>query len=97
MILFLLNIRRQCDIVLDSRNIVNFKKGDCLQWGLLKLRPARSAGVGGSVAQYFYCESMPSDVLMTKGLNAQVRGAQQKGEENIISNGSIVAVNEGSL
>ena len=47
--------------------------------------------------EYFYCDSMPENVLMTKGVkrtgsrNANTR----KGEDNIITNGSIIAVNEG--
>ncbi|MBR1670771.1 MAG: SPFH domain-containing protein [Butyrivibrio sp.] len=50
---------------------------------------------GGSVLSdqwrdYFYCESLPSEVLLTKA-----KKKQGKGNENIISNGSIVAVNEG--
>ena len=50
---------------------------------------------GGSVLSdqwrdYFYCESLPSDVLLTKA-----KKKQGKGNDNIISNGSIVAVNEG--
>ncbi len=39
---------------------------------------------------YFYCESLPSDVLLTKA-----KKKQGKGNDNVISNGSIVAVNEG--
>lgn len=50
---------------------------------------------GGSVLSdqwrdYFYCESLTSDVLLTKA-----KKKQGKGNDNIISNGSIVAVNEG--
>ncbi len=50
---------------------------------------------GGSVLSdqwrdYFYCESLSTEVLLTKA-----RKKQGKGNDNIISNGSIVAVNEG--
>ncbi len=50
---------------------------------------------GGSVLadqwrDYFYCPALSSDVLMTKGVKKA-----GKGNENIISNGSIIAVNEG--
>ncbi len=50
---------------------------------------------GGSVLSdqwrdYFYCESLPTEVLLTKG-----KKKQGKGNDNIISNGSIVSVNEG--
>ena len=50
---------------------------------------------GGSVLSdqwrdYFYCESLPNEVLLTKA-----KKKQGKGNDNIISNGSIVSVNEG--
>jgi membrane protease subunit (stomatin/prohibitin family) len=46
--------------------------------------------------EYFYCESMPADVLVTKGeKRVSGRSSNTKGSENIISNGSIIAVNEG--
>ncbi|WP_024865869.1 SPFH domain-containing protein [Butyrivibrio sp. FCS014] len=50
---------------------------------------------GGSVLSdqwrdYFYCDSLTSEVLLTKA-----KKKQGKGNDNIISNGSIVAVNEG--
>ncbi|MBE5831204.1 MAG: SPFH domain-containing protein [Butyrivibrio sp.] len=50
---------------------------------------------GGSVLSdqwrdYFYCPSLSSDVLLTKGVKKA-----GKGNDNIISNGSIIAVNEG--
>ena len=66
--------------------------------GLIK---AVKSAVGGVVAdqwlEYFYCDSLDSDVLVTKGHKRQQgRGAgNNKGEDNIISNGSVIAVNEG--
>ena len=66
--------------------------------GLIK---AVTSAVGGVVAdqweEYFYCDSLDADVLVTKGHKRQKgRGAgNNKGEDNIISNGSVIAVNEG--
>ena len=46
--------------------------------------------------EYFYCDSMPENVLMTKGVKRTgSRNANPRGEDNIITNGSIIAVNEG--
>ena len=46
--------------------------------------------------EYFYCDSMPENVLMTKGVKRTgSRNANTRGEDNIITNGSIIAVNEG--
>lgn len=45
--------------------------------------------------EYFYCDSMPNEVLVTKG-KIRVTGKNgNKGVDNIITNGSIIAVNEG--
>lgn len=46
--------------------------------------------------EYFYCDSMPSDVLVTKGKKrTSNRSSNRKGSDNIISNGAVIAVNEG--
>lgn len=48
--------------------------------------------------EYFYCESMSADVLVSKGQQRTgKRSTNTKGSDNIISNGSIVAVNEGQF
>ena len=65
--------------------------------GLLK---AALGSVGGVFAdqwkEYFYCDSMPENVLVTKGRKRTgSRSSNTKGSDNIISNGSVIAVNEG--
>lgn len=65
--------------------------------GLIK---ALTGSVGGVLAdqwkEYFYCESLPADVIVTKGQKkVSRRSANKKGSDNIISNGSVIAVNEG--
>jgi membrane protease subunit (stomatin/prohibitin family) len=44
---------------------------------------------------YFYCESLPVDILVAKGSRRESRHSRNMGDDNIISNGSIIAVNEG--
>ena len=65
--------------------------------GLIK---AAFGSVGGVLADqwkdYFYCDSMPADVLMTKGHKRNSgRSSNTKGSDNIISNGSVININEG--
>ncbi len=55
---------------------------------------------GGSVLadqwrEYFYCPSLSNDTLLTKGEKKAGRGANKKGSDNVISDGSIIAINEG--
>ena len=67
--------------------------------GLIK---AGMGAIGGVLAdqwkEYFYCESLPSEVLVTKGqkrISSKGRSSNTSGEDNIITNGSVIAVNEG--
>ena len=65
--------------------------------GLIK---AALGSVGSVLAdqwkEYFYCDSMAANVLVTKGKKrTSSRSSNAKGSDNIISNGSVVAVNEG--
>ncbi len=65
--------------------------------GLIKA----ALGSAGSVLadqwrEYFYCESMPEHVLVTKGQKRTTgRSSNTKGSDNIITNGAVIAVNEG--
>lgn len=47
--------------------------------------------------EYFYCDSLSNDILVTKGRKKITgsRGGNSKSSDNIISNGSVIAVNEG--
>ena len=46
--------------------------------------------------EYFYCDSLSSDVLVVKGRKKVSNGRNaNKGNDNIIADGSIIAVNEG--
>ncbi len=65
--------------------------------GLLK---AGVGALGGVLAdqwrEYFYCDSMDADVLVAKGeKRTGGRSSNKKGDNNIISNGSIISVNDG--
>lgn len=65
--------------------------------GLLQVGIGAAAGVlADQWREYFYCDSLSNDVLVKKGINRKAkRGFNFKGSDNLISNGSIIAVNEG--
>ncbi|MDY3014616.1 MAG: SPFH domain-containing protein [Evtepia sp.] len=65
--------------------------------GLIK---AAFGAAGGVMAdqwkEFFYCEAIPADVLAVKGKKKVTgRSSNHKGDDNIISNGSVIAVSEG--
>ena len=65
--------------------------------GLIKA----ALGAAGSVLadqwrEYFYCDSMSDDVLMCKAQKRTgKRSSNTKGSDNVITNGSVIVVNEG--
>lgn len=65
--------------------------------GLLKAGIGALSGVlSDQWRDYFYCEALDADVLAAKGeKRAGKRSANRKSSENIITDGSIIAVNEG--
>ncbi|OQB24280.1 MAG: hypothetical protein BWY11_01259 [Firmicutes bacterium ADurb.Bin182] len=67
--------------------------------GLIK---AIGGAIGGVLAdqwkEYFYCDSLSSDTLVAKGVKRiGGRSSNTKATDNIISNGSVIAVNEGQF
>ena len=65
--------------------------------GLIK---AIAGAAGGVMAdqwkEYFYCEAMPANILATKGYKKVTgRSSNTKGDDNIITNGSMIAVADG--
>lgn len=65
--------------------------------GLLK---AGVGALGGVLAdqwkEFFYCDSLDSDTLVAKGeKRVGKRSSNTKGTDNVISNGSVISVNEG--
>ena len=65
--------------------------------GLIK---AASGAAGGVLAdqwkEYFYCEALPADTLAVKGRKKVTkRSSNTKGDENIITTGSVIAVADG--
>ena len=70
----------------------------CDYMGLIK---AIGGAIRGTMAdqwkEYFYCDSLDADVLVTRGFKRTKGkfGTKNNGNDNIISNGSVIAVNEG--
>lgn len=65
--------------------------------GLIK---AGAGALGGTLAdqwkEFFYCEALPNDIMMRKGeKRTSGRSSNTKGSDNIISNGSGIAVADG--
>lgn len=67
--------------------------------GLIKAGMGAVGGVlGDQWKEFIYCESMKPDVLVSKGMkrvSSRGRSSNTSAEDNIISNGSTIAVNDG--
>ena len=65
--------------------------------GLIKAALGAAGGVlADQWKEYFYCEALPENVLLTKGKKrVSSRSSNTKGSDNIISNGSVIAVADG--
>jgi len=60
---------------------------------------AALGAAGGVMAdqwkEYFYCEALPETIIMTKGHKRESGRGSNNGSDNIISNGSVIAVADG--
>ena len=65
--------------------------------GLIKAALGATGGVlADQWKEYFYCEAIPSDVLAVKGRKkATGRSSNKRGDDNIITNGSVIAIADG--
>ena len=65
--------------------------------GLIKAALGAAGGVmADQWKEYFYCEALPAKVMMRKGQKrVSGRSSNTKGTDNIISNGSVIAVADG--
>lgn len=64
--------------------------------GLIAAAVSGASGVlKNSYRDYVYCDALPADVLMAKGQKKSNRKASNKGDDDLLSEGSIIAINEG--
>lgn len=62
--------------------------------GLIRaITQAAGSVINDQWKEYFYCDAMEADVLVTKG-QKKTKG-NNKGTDNIITNGSVIAINDG--
>ena len=64
--------------------------------GLIKAAMGAAGGVmADQWKEYFYCEALPVDVLAVRGRKKVSGRSSNKGGDNVISNGSLIAVADG--
>ena len=65
--------------------------------GLIKAALGAAGGVlADQWKEYFYCDAIPEDVLMVRGQKRKgSRSSNTKGHDNVITNGSVIAVADG--
>lgn len=64
--------------------------------GLIKAALSSAGGVlSDQWKEYFYCDALPETVLAVKGRKRVSSRSSNKGSDNIISNGSVIAVADG--
>lgn len=65
--------------------------------GLIKAIVGATGGVlAEQWREYFYCDSIENDILVSRGIKrTSSRSSNKKGDDNVISNGAVIAVADG--
>lgn len=64
--------------------------------GLIKaFKSALSSELADQYLEYFYCDSLSDDILVTKGAKKNTKHSTNKATDNVINNGSGIVINEG--
>ena len=64
--------------------------------GLIQAALSAAGGVlGDQWKEFFYCDSLSPEILVAKGHRRTGRGSSNSGDDNIISQGSVISVNNG--
>ncbi len=64
--------------------------------GLIKaFKSALSSELADQYLEYFYCESLSDDILVTKGVKKNTKHSTNNATDNVINNGSGIVINEG--
>ena len=79
----------------EVRGITNTEKEKDM--GLIKAAMGAAGGVmADQWKEFFYCDAIPENVLAVKGQKkTSKRSSNTKGDDNVISNGSVIAVADG--
>ena len=64
--------------------------------GIFKAAVASASGMAGDQwKEFFYCDSLPEDRIMVRGVKRTSANSSNKGDQEIITDGSIIAVADG--
>ena len=82
---------------IDPRRVRHYNTEKEKDMGLIKAAMGAAGGVmADQWKEFFYCDAIPENVLAVKGQKkTSKRSSNTKGDDNVISNGSVIAVADG--